>query len=61
MQSLEDQTQGLDPELQKQVFDAYIPYFGESDTPYGQFKKEALESLSTFLVDSDLGLGADRS
>lgn len=51
--SLEDQTQGLDPELQKQVFDAYIPYFGESDT-YGQFKKEALESLSTFLVDSDL-------
>ncbi len=51
--SLEDQTQGLDPELQKQVFDAYIPLFGESDT-YGQFKKEALESLSTFLVDSDL-------
>ena len=51
--SLEDQTQGLDPELQKQVFDAYIALFGESDT-YGQFKKEALESLSTFLVDSDL-------
>ena len=51
--SLEDQTQGLDPELQKQVFDAYIPLFGESDT-YGQFKKQALESLSTFLVDSDL-------
>lgn len=51
--SLIDQTQGLDPDLQKQVFDAYVPLFGESDT-YGQFKTDALESLSEFLVDSDL-------
>ena len=51
--SLQDQTQGLDAELQKQVFDAYLPLFGESDT-YGQFKKEALESLSSFMVENGL-------
>jgi len=51
--ALIDQTQGLDADLQKQVFDAYLPLFGESDT-YGQFKKDALVSLSEFLVSSDL-------
>lgn len=51
--SLEDQTQGLDPGLQEMVFDAYVPLFGESDT-YGQFKNDALVSLSEFLVDTDL-------
>lgn len=53
LNALYAQTQGLDKGLQKKVFEAYVPYFGPSDT-FGQFNKDNLESLSTFMVDNDL-------
>jgi len=47
------QTQGIDKDLATKSFEAWTPLFGPSDT-YGQFKQDALEQLSTFLVDNDL-------
>ncbi len=47
------QTQGIKKDLATKSFEAWTPLFGPSDT-YGQFKQEALEQLSSFLVDNDL-------
>ncbi|HMT05577.1 MAG: ABC transporter substrate-binding protein [Solirubrobacterales bacterium] len=51
--SLISQTQGIDKQLATESFDAWIPLFGPADT-FGQFNKENLESLSTFMVDNGL-------
>lgn len=47
------ETQGVNKKLATAQLDAYIPLMGESDT-YGQFSNQALEELSSFLVDNDL-------
>lgn len=55
-QSVDDlvsETQGVDKKLAMAQLEAYIPLMGESDT-YGQFGNQALEELSSFLVDNDL-------
>jgi ABC-type nitrate/sulfonate/bicarbonate transport system substrate-binding protein len=50
---LVNETQGVNKQLATAQLDAYIPLLGDSDT-YGQFSNQALEELSTFLVDNDL-------
>lgn len=51
--SLISQTQGIDKQLATDSFDAWVPLFGPADT-FGQFNKDNLESLSTFMVDNGL-------
>ena len=50
---LVSETQGVDKQLATAQLDAYIPLMGDSDT-YGQFSNQALEDLSSFLVENDL-------
>lgn len=51
--ALVSQTQGIDKDLATKSFEAWTPLFGPADT-FGQFNKENLESLSTFMVENDL-------